>query len=339
MISIFNFRLPRILFVILFAICTVFPLKAQIAGGLSETTTSNFGGNSYITGSVVLPNGSPVNTRISITLQSQTKGEIIAMTDDSGKFVFSRISSGIYYVIFQGDSEFESVNQEVEVLQQRNTVSLTIRLRYKAKSTMKPGVINSNLAGVPKKALDLYNKALKLISSKDLKGAIEQLKLAVVQYPEFTDAFNEMGIQYMRLNELEKADESFLAALKIKPDVLETLTNRGIVLFRMKKFADAETPLRAALKINDKSAICHYYLGRTLTGLERYDEAEKEFRLAISLDEKEMVEAHRMLANLYITKEDYKNAADELETYLRMNPKASDAEQLRGVLSKLKSLF
>ena len=339
MISTFNTSLPKLLFVMLFVICTVCPLKAQIAGGISETTTSNWGGNSYIVGSVLLPDGNPVNSRISITLQSQTKGELIAMTDDNGKFVFSRIPSGIYTFIFQGDSEFERVNQEVEVLQQRNSVSLTIRLRYKAKFTVKPGVINSDFAGVPKKALDFYNKALKLISSNDIKGAIEQLKLAVTQYSEFNAAFNEMGIQYMRLNELEKADESFLAALKIKPDVFATLTNRGIVLFRLKKFADAETALRAALKISEKSAVCHYYLGRLLSGLERSDEAEKQFILAIKLDEKEMVEAHRMLANLYITKEDYKNAITELEIYLRMNPKASDAEQLRQVLSKLKSLI
>jgi Tfp pilus assembly protein PilF len=341
-ISKFKFRwlrLSAILCLVIYAVC---PLNAQIAGGLSETTSSNWGGNNYITGAVLLPNGSPVNARISIILQSQTKGEILAMTDDSGKFVFSRISPGIYTFVIRGDSEFETASQEVEVIQQRNsgsqTYSITIRLRYKAKTTLKPGVIRSDMMAVPKKALNSYNKALKLVEADDIKGAIEQLKLAVEQYPAFTSAYNEMGVQYMRINELDKADESFLAALKLKPDLFEALTNRGIVLFRMKKFTDAEPLFRSALKIGKESAICHYYLGRLLTNLESYDEAEKELGLALKLSENKMIEVHRMLANLFINKGDYKSAADELEKYLGLAPKAPDAEQLRGVLSQIKNL-
>ncbi len=319
-----------------------FTLKAQIAGGLSETTSSNWGGNNYITGAILWPNGTPVNTRIAIILQSQTKGEILAMTDDSGKFVFSRISPGVYTLVFEGDKEFESASQEVEVLQQRNSGSqiftMTLRLRYRATSTLKPAVIKSEDALVPKKARGFYDKGLKLAGSNDLKGAIEQLKLAVTEYPAFISAFNELGIQYMKLNELEKADESLRLALKIKPDAFEPLMNRGIVLFRMKRYGDAEPVLLAALSIDKNAPIGHFYLGRLLLNLERFDEAEKELNLALSLSGNKMTEVHRLLANLYVTTENYQRAADELETYLKLNPKASDAEQLRLVLERLKGL-
>ncbi len=203
----------------------------------NETTSTNWGGNNYIVGTVFFPDGTRVNMRMPIRLQSLTKGEVLAVTDDSGRFVFSRISNGIYTFVFAGDKDFESVSQDVEIETPRNsgqTFTMMIRLRYKAKSDMKPGVINSENADVPKKALNFYNKGIELARSKepkDIKDGIEQLKLAVAEYPKFVNAYNEMGIQYMQLNDLEKAEETFRLALKIKSDAFEPLMNRGIVLF------------------------------------------------------------------------------------------------------------
>jgi tetratricopeptide (TPR) repeat protein len=342
-ISILRFGLLRISLTILLTICAAWTVRSQITGGINETTSSNWGGNNYISGIVFFPDGTRVNTRIPIRLQSLTKGEILSMTDDSGKFIFSRVTVGTYRVIIDGDKDFESVSQDVQIDQAGNspgqTFSLSLRLRFKEKSEMKPpGVIQSENADVPKKALDLYNKGVKSARSDDVKEAVEQLKLAVAEYPKFVSALNELGVLYMRLNELEKAEESLRLALKIKPDAFEPLINRGIVLFRLKRFEDAEPVLRSALTINGKVAVGHYYLGRLLTNFNRYDEAEKEFQLAIKLGGNEMNEAHRMLANMYLANDDYKRAADELEIYLRLTPKASDAEHLRQVLAQLKSV-
>jgi predicted Zn-dependent protease len=342
MIVTFRFGLQRTLLIIFLTICFVWTLSAQIAGGLNETNSTDWGGNNYIAGTIFFPDGTRVNMRLPIRLRSQIKGEIMASTDDSGRFVFSRLSNGVYTVSFAGDQDFESVSQDVEIELPRSslgqTFTMMIRLKYKSKSDLKPGVINSKNANVPKKALEFYNKGVELARSKDNKGAIKQLKLAVAEYPDFVNAFNELGIQYMIVNDLEKAEESLRSALKIKPDAVEPLMNLGIVLFRLKKFNDAEPVLRSALKIDEKSAIGHFYLGRLLTRLEHYDEAEKELNLAMSLSENKMIEVHRMLANVYLGKDDYKRAADELETYLRLNPTAQDADKLRAVLAQLKGV-
>jgi tetratricopeptide (TPR) repeat protein len=321
-------------------ICLIWNLSAQIAGGLNETNSTNWGGNNYIAGTVFFPDGSRLNTRLPIRLQSMNKGEVIVSTDDSGRFVFSRLPNGTYTLVFAGDQEFERFSQDVEIELPRDslgqTFTMTIRLRYKAKTDLKPGVINAENANVPKKALDFYNKGVELARSKDIKGAIKQFKLAVAEYPDFVNAYNELGTQYMFLNDLEKAEEALRLALKSKPEAVEPMMNLGIVLFRQQRFIDAESVLRSALKIDEKSAIGHFYLGRLLTRLEHYDEAEKELNLAMSLSKNKMIEVHRMLANVYLGKDDYQRAADELETYLRLNPTAQDAEKLRTVLAQLR---
>jgi type IV pilus assembly protein PilF len=199
-------------------------------------------------------------------------------------------------------------------------------------------VINAGNANVPKKAVEIYRNAIKLARSNDHQAAVEQLKLAIAEYPSYMDAFNEMGVQYMRLNELEKADEALRSALKIKPDAFEPLINHGIVLFRLQRFDEAEIVLRSALKAKKNSPVVHYYLGRTLTELNRFKEAEKELDLALTHSDDQMTEVHRMLANLYIAKGENKRAVKALEKYLELVPTAPDADKLRQLISELKKL-
>ncbi len=312
--------------------------SAQISGGLNETTNSNMGGNHYIVGTVFWPSGKPVNTRLRLKLVSITRGEVLAMTDDSGRFVFSRVGVGSYSIIIDREEDFDAVTQFVDVEPNRTsqTYSVSIRLTDKSKPSIKPGVVDTKTASIPKRAVELYEKAVKLSAEKDHRGAIEQLRLAVAEHQNYADAYNEMGVQYMRINELEKATEALDAALKIKPDAFEPLLNKGIALFRLARNGDAESPLRSAIEVKRDSALAHYYLGRCLTGLERFDDAEKELNTSIKLGGGEMNEAHRMLANLFITKGDDSRAVEELELYLKLVPQAPDAGKLREVIRQLK---
>jgi regulator of sirC expression with transglutaminase-like and TPR domain len=49
-----------------------------------------------------------------------------------------------------------------------------------------------------------------------------------------------------------------------------------------------------------------------------------------------MKEAHRLLAIIYSSKGEKKKAASELEIYLKLYPKAPDAEKLRTTIRELK---
>jgi tetratricopeptide (TPR) repeat protein len=78
------------------------------------------------------------------------------------------------------------------------------------------------------------------------------------------------------------------------------------------------------------------YLGVTLIDLRRYDEAEKEFVRALSLGGDSLSLPHYYLGGIYWQKRDYKRAADELEKYLKLSPKAPDAERTRAAIKELR---
>jgi regulator of sirC expression with transglutaminase-like and TPR domain len=103
-----------------------------------------------------------------------------------------------------------------------------------------------------------------------------------------------------------------------------------------KKYAEAEVELHRATDKNDKSALAHLYRARALIRLQGDDEAEKELKRAIAIGGDEANLAHRYLGALYMQRHDNTQAISELETYLRLTPKAEDANQIREIIKELR---
>jgi tetratricopeptide (TPR) repeat protein len=301
---------------------------------------TGLGGVNTITG-MVLASGQRLEQHVSVRLQTMTKGDRVVMTDDYGNFAFRGLVSGDYTIIIDREKDFQPFSQVVTVIQPRGfppqLYNVSVRLTPKAGTAGRPGVINAELAKIPKPALDMYNKAIELAKNDDRPGAITQLQSAVAEYPEFMLAYNEMGVQYMRLNDLQKSDDALQKALKIDAKAFMPLMNRGIVLVMLKRYQDAEPLLREVVKMKSDQAVGHYFLGQAVAYLGNFDEAEKELSTAVKLGGDAMKEAHRLLAIIYSAQGDKKHAIGELETYLRLVPTTPDAEQLRNVILKLKS--
>ena len=330
----------RLFFLGVILVCSAAFTMGQIAGGLNDTTNTRLGGNNYIVGTVYSPEGVPINTRMRLRLSSPTWGDILANTDDRGRFVFSSVGSGTYTITIE-EKEYEPVSHQVDIVRERSTVpetyTVTIRLRAAAspKST-KPSVVNAANAGVPKKALEFYDNAAKLAREKDYKGAIKELKLAVSEYPSYASALTLIGILHLRLNEPGDADNALKAALKINPEAYEPLLNRGVALYRLEKFKNAETMFRDALKVKADSAIAYYYLGRTLNKLGKNEDAEKAFLTCLKMSPDDFKEAHRQLAAIYLDRGALPRVVEELDTYLKLVPTAPDADNLRQVMEQSK---
>lgn len=313
----------------------------NVAGQMSpDSGDPGTGGRFVVEGTLYNPLGQRVDRPIRVRLSTPTRGVITTMTDDNGNFSFHRLSAGFYTIVIDGEKEYEAVNEQLNLQAIRgaggDVVPVHIKLRAKGSESVKPGVLNAAFANVPKVALVFYNEALELAQAGKRKEAIEKLNLAIKEYGSFTLAYNELGVQYMRLGQLDKANDSLVAALKLSPDAFTPLVNHGVVLVLLKRFPEAETELRKALKSDDKSAVAHYYLGRALAYQGQFDEGEKELTTAITIGGDEMKEAHRYLGAIYHARGDDKRAIAELENYLRIAPKAEDASQVRQMIQQLK---
>lgn len=343
-------RFPRVLACTLFWLFTLFAvtqnLYAQTDTGIdNEPDDPGRGGVNTIQGRIYAPSGRQLGRRVRVRLGG-VRGESSVMSDDNGAFTFRRLTGGTYRLTIDAGAEFATANETVDIIESplRNrragqVVSVQIQLRLKRTGQEdKPGIVNAALAAIPKPARELYEKALVAAGAGEHKRAIEQLQKALALYPQFTLALNELGVQYLKLREPEKAAEALRSALKLDPDAFILRLNYGIIRLQQKHYADAEAELNRALKLNEASSDAHLYRGRALIGLGRSAEAEKELLRALALGGDDGARmAYRYLGAIYIEQGETARAIESLETYLRLDPKAGEAAQIRGIIKQLRA--
>ena len=305
-------------------------LRAQGGVGSTRGLPGTSDGIHTIQGRVYAPTGRPVTTALRVRLDSPNTGSIQTVTDQDGAFNFPRLQAGDYRVTVEGGAEFENAYDSASIYREASPGGRTVRVDI----FMRP---KENFPSIHKDAVDAYKKARELDQSGESKKAIEQINKALSIYPKFGPALNLLGVQYLKLGQVDKAAETLAAAVKATPDDFMPRLNYGIALLNQKKFDLAEQELRTALSKNEAAPTAHMYLGIALMNMKRLDEAEKELRVAVDSNSKEIAPAHRYLGGIYWGMRDYKRAADELETYLKLMPNAADAEKTKAAIKDLRS--
>lgn len=297
--------------------------------------------NNSIRGRVNLPSNQPA-VRFKIRLESSGSATLMTFSNTEGNFYFNSLYPGYYTIIVEAGDEYVPARESLVIERESiiggsRSYSVMIDLRERRNVKNKPGVINASLAKVPKSALEEFNNALEAINKGDEKSAVENLTEAVRLYPQFAEAYSELGTLYLKNGEMNKAEDALLRTLQLNERNPTAQLNYGIVLLNQRKMFEAEKQLEKAVLADENAATPHMYLGIALLGLNYPDYAEKEFLKAISLkDDEKTAQAHKYLGGIYWKKKKYKQAIEELQKYIELDPKAPDAEKVRSTIKQLR---
>lgn len=334
------FAPPRLVFIV--ALLFALPLGARAQGiGAHRGDSSGgvAGGTRSIQGHIISPTGRLPESRIRVTVSSSNGGTQTVAAGEDGVFLINNLETGPYDLTIDAGKDFEVVREPVYIGGAQQSVNVPIYLRLKPEA-------NPSMAGVPKPAIDLYVKAQEAERKGEAEKAQALLTDAVAQHPQFGLAHNELAMIHLKAGALDKAFEEIKLAVKALPDDPQVQFNYGLVSLERKDYAEAEKQFRRSLKRMDKSAQGHMYLGIALMRLKATDpaevqrnqaEAERELQQSIKLGGDSAARAHYYLGGLYWARHDYKQAADELETYVKLAPKAPDIEQVKGTIKELRS--
>jgi Tfp pilus assembly protein PilF len=330
-------------------LCFVTSSAQNPPGGGGNPNAPGRGGGAVshtIRGKIFLPSGNLPEQRIRVVLELNTGGIANETFSDSvGNFEFRSLPSNSYRVTVPTDNRTYETTQEVVELYGNFPRTFMVQIYLKDKGSdpifkTKEKILSvADMQEVPKNAKKAYEKGLKLAQENKREEAIARFDEAIKTYPEYLNALNKMGEQYMATNKWTEAQASFERAIAVNPKFALPHINLGIVHVSQQRFAEAISEFESGNRFDDTYPMSHLYLGVALmsTAPPDFDRSEKELTRALALGGRNFAHVHKHLFNLNIKRRDLNKAAENLEAYLKAQPDAQDAEQVRQMLSKVKN--
>jgi len=335
----------------------VFSLMSLLAFGQAGQNQQRSRGldEFVIRGKVVIPN-SRAAERVEVRLEKSALQVIqTTYTDSIGNFDFRSVPPGAYVISINLDG-YEPVRQTVEVFGSLGNPLVTIVLSKPAFDTRPQATgldaddpdtvdISQMKDALPKRAVQDYEKALEEKQKGRIDSAVKLLEEAIQVAPTFFHAHNNLGILYQSMKRYADAEREYKRSHELNPKVDRPLVNLGSVYIEQSglekgdreaagKLLDrALDALEEAVKLNPRSTSGYFLLGQANYKSNFLEEAETAFKKAYDLDSQRMGVALLMLANIHVKQQKWDDVVNNLDTYLKENPKATDratVEEMRA---------
>ena len=137
----------------------------------------------------------------------------------------------------------------------------------------------------PKEARKLFDKGTDLLHSSKLPAAVASFQKALTIYPQYVDAWLNLGNAQLRMGANDSAKSSLQRAIELDPKMPGAWQMLGYVAFNQKKWSDAAGYLYHAERLDPmNSPMPWFYSAVAYYELRKYDQAEKSIRTEIDMD-------------------------------------------------------
>lgn len=162
--------------------------------------------------------------------------------------------------------------------------------------------------------------------------ALKRYRSAVKLYPEYAEAYNNMGVLYAYLNENQNALRALRKAVRIIPNYASAHSSLARLYDMMGKYDRAIAGYRKAIELNPNDAVIHNNLGAALFNRGEFDDALKAYSEALKI-KPELKDAHLGLGMIYDHKDKKSLAVLHYQKFLDLGGQNDDVmkrlEQLK----------
>jgi len=192
----------------------------------------------------------------------------------------------------------------------------------------------------PKDAKKAYERAAADVKKERLDEARAELEKAVAIYPKYAAAWNDLGRVLQEQRQFEAAEHAYKQALEADPRFVAPYFPLAQLAAQRKKWQEVVEFTQRGLEMDPLShpegyfynAVAQYNLGNL-------EEAEKAARRGERFDQQQqMPRLHLVLSAILAQRKNYAEAAEELKSYLKLVPEASDSPAVKAQLENLEKL-
>lgn len=271
---------------------------------------------------------------VRVELRGFNGGTIGAMlTREGGNFEFLNLSEGHYDLIVEW-AGYHTDTQQLDVHQSILGLSVALHRTSTANTataTPGPSSVSARELSIPRNAHDAMDKGLALMYQKsNYQGSVKQFERAVRDYPEYYEAYTQIGIAYLHTGNTAGAEPALRKAVELsREQYADALSWLATLLNDSRRFTEAEPLARKALELDSNSSQANAELARSLLGLNNPAEA-KQSALAASKLQPDNASLYLVLANVHSQLGDAPGLLEDLSNYLRLVPTGPMADKARA---------
>ncbi len=286
-------------------------------------------------GQVVTDDGSALPERIAVLL-SCGPGAVISYTNKAGLFSFPGQNSAnqdcLVRVSLKGYTS-EVVSAMKAMASGSGNVG-TVKIHRVPETA---GVTTSaTSAGASKEAVKAFEAGLASVKKGKPEGAVKEFEKAVSIYPQYADAWYQLGRSQLAAKANEAAVASLKKAMEIDPLLVGPQVQLGVLAGQRKDWAESAKYLDQALELDGLSYPTAWFPDAVANlNLGNFERAAKAARMAVSADPQHgNPRAAYVLGMALAETQDFKGAVAALKDYLAQAPGAADAERVRGLIAE-----
>jgi tetratricopeptide (TPR) repeat protein len=273
-------------------------------------------------------------------------------TDGSGRFHFRNLGTANYYVqVESAGTGYERQSQRVEVSPYAPAgggaeifrVDFVLKPEKRPQQStlsedVTPGASSVVFAqDVPVGAKEAYHQGEQSLKKNDLKTAEVSLIHAIELFPDYYDALELLGSEYVKHNYFDTAAPLLAHAVEVNKNAWHSFYGLGVSFIELGRRSEGLDALRRAVALNPKSINATMRLGLELAKEDQYgDEAIKLLSSVTHMAGKRLPDAYLILASLYSKNKQYQLAADALEAYLHTSPTMEQRESVKLKIEQLR---
>jgi Tfp pilus assembly protein PilF len=265
---------------------------------------------------------------VRIDLQSFTAGNVTtAFTSSTGAFQFNDVREGTYDLVFD-QIGYQELRQQLDV----NGPVFAINVTMRKLNQGAPGgpTVSVRELSIPQKAREAMTKGMALLYQKsDASGSIKEFERAIKAYPDYYEAYAQIGVAYIHLKDNAHAEESLRQSISVSKEQYSDAYFMLAALFSSQdRFSDAEPLAQKSVELDPKSWHAQAELAQALVGLQRAEDAEPHAQAAVDLQPDNPL-LRLSLANVHIALENDTALLEDLKAYLKLAPNGPFADKVR----------
>jgi tetratricopeptide (TPR) repeat protein len=259
----------------------------------------------------------------------------MAVTDAQGRFYFDCLDPGLYDVQITRDG-FQPAQAQFDVLSGTNSDAV-VRIQPAVKTIRQPvgNTLSAREAQVPREAHKFFDDGVEqLYRKKRPERSVEYFQKAIEIYPDYDEAYVQLGIAHTRASRPQEAEQTFRKAIAMHSKNARAYVFLGKLYYEQGKLDQAAEELLRVVKIDNTLWLGHLDLARILGKQGKLREAYQHAQLAHELY-KGIQDVHLVYYNACVNNRDYAAALTELDEFVRLYPDSDVAKKMRAVRDRL----